>query len=234
MSEIVTIDDLSFVVRRSDRRTTLGMTIERDGKLILTAPTNSSLELVKRFAREKQFWVYTKLAQKEMLFRPRTPKEFVAGEGFYYLGRSYRLKIIPADEVEHNAPPLRLHQGRYVLRREEQYRAAQHFTAWYKRHAQMWISRRAELLANRLEVEAPAVLIRDLGFRWGSCSPSGKVNIHWRAILLPPRIIEYIVAHELVHLNISTHRPEFWARLKRAMPDFEERKEWLAVNGNNC
>jgi len=48
---------------------------------------------------------------------------------------------------------------------------------------------------------------------------------------LPPRIIEYIVAHELVHLSERRHSPEFWRRLERAMPDYAARKRWLAENG---
>ena len=70
-----------------------------------------------------------------------------------------------------------------------------------------------------------------LGFHWGSCSRSGRLNFHWRTILLPPRIIEYGVAHELVHLRELRHNLEFWRRLERVIPDFAARKQWLAENG---
>lgn len=77
----------------------------------------------------------------------------------------------------------------------------------------------------------PAELrVRDLGFRWGSCG-DGTLNFHWATILLPPRIVEYVVVHELVHLVEKNHTPEFWQRVERAMPDFEDRKRWLAAQG---
>lgn len=57
------------------------------------------------------------------------------------------------------------------------------------------------------------------------------MNFHWRSVLLPPRIIEYIVTHELVHLIMPNHGPEFWTRLERVMPDYAARKQWLAEQG---
>lgn len=67
--------------------------------------------------------------------------------------------------------------------------------------------------------------------RWASCSKNGQLNFHWRTVCLPSRLIEYVVLHELVHLCEPHHSPEFWQRLEKAMPDFEERKRWLAMYG---
>ena len=77
-------------------------------------------------------------------------------------------------------------------------------------------------------------MVRELGYRWGACGQDGTLNFHWRTVLLPPRIVEYIVAHELVHLHEAHHGAEFWRRLERAMPDDAARKKWLAENGGRC
>lgn len=76
-------------------------------------------------------------------------------------------------------------------------------------------------------VEPKRVEIRDLGFRWGSCS-RGVVYFHWQVMQLPPRLIEYVVAHELVHVRVQHHTPTFWRVLRRVLPDAEERKAALA------
>ncbi len=60
---------------------------------------------------------------------------------------------------------------------------------------------------------------------------SGILHIHWAIILLPPRIVEYVVVHELALLHEQHHTPEFWRRVERSLPDFEQRKEWLARHG---
>ncbi len=103
--------------------------------------------------------------------------------------------------------------------------------AWYVTHGSPWLRRRIDLLADRIGVPPPPITVRDLGFRWGSCSRAGTVHIHWRTLQLPPRIIEYVVAHELIHLLEPHHGPQFWRRLERAMSDFAQRKQWLAERG---
>ncbi len=231
MSESLVIDTLTFELRRSPKRKSIGITIDREGGLILTAPQDCPMEAIERTAREKQVWVHTKLAEKNLFFHPSRPKAFVSGEGFFYLGRSYRLLLFMPSSAEVDLPALRLHQGRFRLRRGEQHRAQDHFVRWYTDHGRPWILRRVDLLSARVGVSPGAVEVRDLGYRWGSCGKNASLNFHWRTILLPPRIIEYIVAHELAHLNDPHHGPDFWRRLERAMPDFAMRKEWLAASG---
>lgn len=79
---------------------------------------------------------------------------------------------------------------------------------------------------------APAgVRVQELGYRWGSCGKGRWLYFHWKTILLPRTIAEYVVIHELVHLHTAHHTPAFWHRLERALPDYERRKQWLAEHG---
>ena len=228
MSESLVLGDLTFELRRSSRRRTVGVTVERDGRLILTAPDDCPDDLIHRVATEKRLWIYTKLAQKDALHSPAPPKEYVSGESFSYLGRGYRLRLVdPATQPQ----PLRLHQGRFLLRRDEQPRAAKHFAAWYSVHGTPWLQPRAARLAERIGVSPVSIVVRNTGHQWGVCEPDGRVAIHWRTVQFPPRIVDYVLAHELVHLLEPNHGPAFWARLARLMPDFAVRKEWLAQHG---
>jgi predicted metal-dependent hydrolase len=222
------IGDLQFEVRRSDRRQTLGLTVERDGRLVLSAPTRVVDERLERFAKSKRFWVYRKLAAKEALPPPMPAKQFVTGEGFPYLGRSYRLLLVPSLDV-----PVKLEGGRFKMPRAEARRGRGHMVQWYTAHARPWLQARAERHAPRVRVEPSRVVVQDLGFRWGSCGRGGALYFHWQAILLPPRIVEYVVAHELVHIREPHHSPAFWRTLERAMPDWEQRRQWLAVRGRD-
>jgi predicted metal-dependent hydrolase len=229
VSQILTVDDLTFELRRSDRRQTLGLTLDRDGALLLHAPAETPLAEVEAFARAKRFWIYTKLAEKELLLPPAQPKEFVSGEGFYYLGRSYRLLLVdPGDAV---LPPLRFYQGRFMLRRDERERGHAHFVQWYTAHSRPWLKRAVQRYADRIGAQPNGLEVRDLGYRWASCSQDGQLNFHWRIACLPPRLIEYLVVHELVHLREPHHTDEFWQRIERILPDYAERKRWLAENG---
>ena len=82
-----------------------------------------------------------------------------------------------------------------------------------------------------MRVKPKAIEVRELGYRWGSCGHSGTVNFHWRTILLPASVIDYVIVHELAHLIEPNHTPQFWTRVGRALSDYGKRKEWLAVNG---
>ena len=69
------------------------------------------------------------------------------------------------------------------------------------------------------------------GLSSGSCIKGDWLYFHWKAILLPTRIAEYVVVHEMAHLHEPHHTPAFWLRVERAMPDFAQRKAWLAEHG---
>ncbi|MBZ0116160.1 MAG: M48 family metallopeptidase [Sandaracinaceae bacterium] len=219
----LTIDELTFELRRTKDRKTVQITVDRGGELILTAPERCPVRTMEDFVREKRFWIYTKLAEKEA-FRAAVPKkQLVTGEGFPYLGRSYRLLI-----VKSQAEPLKLEHGRFKLRKADVAHGREHLIAWYVEHATPWLETRVERFARRVGAQPTSVTAQDLGYRWGSCGKGGKLFFHWRSILLPPRIVEYIVVHELVHLLEPHHTPAFWTRVERAMPDCAQRKQWLA------
>jgi len=222
------VDDLAFDVHWSDRRKTIELSVERDGSLVIRAPTGTNDAVLEGFVREKTFWLYTKMAEKESLRQPSGAKEFVSGEGFPYLGRSYRLRLVDEQDA-----PLKLERGYFNLLRAEVTvgRGREQFIRWYTEHARPWIRRRVDCFAPRVGASPTAIEVRDLGFRWGSCGRAGGLNFNWATVLLPPSIIEYVVVHELVHLLEPNHTPEFWARVERVMPDYEQRKKWLAEHG---
>ncbi len=226
MSPTLRVDDLEFTVRESARRRTMQITVERDGALLLSVPPKVSRAKVHAFVLEKRFWIYTKLAEKDRVQREVRRKEFVAGEGFLYLGRSYRLKLVDDQDI-----PLKLASGRFLLRRDALPSAREYFIRWYSERAKLWLSDRVAEYCVRMEVAPAGVKVQDLGYRWGSCGRGDWLYFHWKTILLPPRIAEFVVVHEIAHLHEPHHTPAFWQRVERAMPDYVQRKTWLAEHG---
>jgi len=221
------VDDLAFEVRLSPARNTVQITVDRDGSLLLSAPKSCTNETMAEFVREKRMWIYSKLAEKDGLRSAVPAKKYVDGEGFPYLGRSYRLRL-----VEEQDTPVKLVQGRFCMRRAVAEDGRRQMIRWYTEHALTWLKRRVAEYQGRIGASPAVVTVQDLGFRWGSCGTGGRVNFHWQTILLPPRAIDYVVVHELVHLIEPHHTPEFWRRVERVLPDYEERKRWLAERGD--
>lgn len=226
MSPVLTIDDLTFDVRRSASRKTLGLTVGRMGELVLSAPPGVPDDQLREFVMRKRLWVYKQLARKEALQHVVRPKVFTDGEGFTYLGRSYRLRLVDGPEG-----PLKLTGGRFVMPKVMASNGEAHMIRWYSERAKPWLDNKVKAYADRMEVTPSGVTVQDLGYRWGSCGKGGRLYFHWKTILLPARIAEYVAVHELAHLHEPHHTPEFWLRVERSMPDYERRKTWLAEHG---
>ena len=84
---------------------------------------------------------------------------------------------------------------------------------------------------SKMGVQPKAVRIIELKNRWASCSPGGNLNFHWKCMMAPPTVLDYIVVHELVHLIHPDHTKAFWNEVDKVMPNYQDRKEWLRVNG---
>lgn len=229
--ESIQIDELSIPITRSGRRKSVGITVNRDGSVSVAAPAECTREQIDEYVKSKSLWIYQKLGQRELISSKEVPaKEYVDGSSFWYLGRTYRLLICEEMPAEANGAPLFLRGDRFLMQQAAVSNARECFRSWYVETGRSIIDRLVEQLINRIKV--PSKLdIRDIGFRWGSCTPEGKVLISWRSIQLPVDALEYVVAHEMVHLLHRNHDKDFWQQLQKVMPDFRERKDWLAKNG---
>lgn len=220
------VNDLCFEVRRSQQRRALEITVDRGGELILSAPPDVADVILRDFVQRKRMWVYKQLARKEALSRTTQHKVFVEGEDFTYLGRTYRLRLVDECDVA-----VKLQGGRFVMPKALASTGREHLIRWYCERARPWLWAKVQDYASRMEVTPAGIRVQDLGYRWGSCGKGALLYFHWKTILLPARIAEYVVVHEMAHLLEQHHTPEFWRRVERAMPDYERRKVWLAVRG---
>lgn len=201
------------------------LTVEADGSLRMRAAEDIATDELTRFLASKRTWVYRKLAEKEALQHEPISKEFVDGEGFLYLGRSYRLKV--ADD----GGPVRLERGRLVLPASLAAHGEAYLVAWYRRCGEAWLRPRVRSWAERLRVEPDVIEVTDLGHKWGSATAGRQVRVHWASLQLSPQLIDYVLAHELAHLREAHHGPAFWQLLARVMPDYDQRKRDLAQQG---
>lgn len=214
----------------SDRQTT-DIVIERSGVITVRPPKKMSPEQVDETVFSKRMWIYRNLAEWRDLNAARVTREWVSGESFLYLGSSYRLQMV--DEQDE---PLKLKDGRFCLLRsivEAGGSKAAHLTfeAFYKDKGLPRLKKRVAYFASKAGVSTGAVQIKDIGYRWASCLKNGDLHFHWKCLMAPLTVIDYIVVHELCHLHHRDHSEAFWNEVDKALPDYRERKEWLRVRG---
>lgn len=225
------VADVDYLLVRSPVRRTADIVIERDGEVTVRAPANLADDEVDRLVESRLYWIYKNLAEWRDLNAARVQREWRNGEGFLYLGANYRLRLVGRQDV-----PLRLKDGRFCLRRElvEQSDAAgaqAAFRDYYVMRGRERLSRRVALFAPKVGVRPSAVSVSDLGYRWASCNAEGQLAFHWKCMMAPPRVIDYIVVHELCHIHRRDHDELFWNEVDKVLPDYDERRAWLRVHG---
>lgn len=221
---------LSYTVIRS-RRSTTDIIIERDGSVLVRAPTWANDDQVAHIVESKHYWIDQALAEWRDLNAARVLREYKNGEGFLYLGRAYRLLLVN-DQDE----PLQLRNGRFtlccdVVEQGEITGAKSAFRDFYIAKGFERLRARVDYYAPKVGVEPSGVEVKELGYRWASCSTSGKLAFHWKCMMAPQTIIDYIVVHELCHFHHRDHTNAFWNEVDKVILDFRERKEWLRKHG---
>jgi len=208
------------------KRKTIALQITDNATLIIRAPFNVEDGTINRVIVKHKEWIEKK--KKEIASRdPKySPKEFVNGEGFLYLGRYYKLKIVNNQNV-----PLKFENGFYLSKKVLPY-ARDIFVKWYKKRAYEKISERVEFYSKKGGFKYNKINITNSQKRWASCSSKNNLNFSWRLVMAPINVIDYVVVHELVHLKEKNHTKNFWKKVKVLLPDYEKYKEWLKKNGH--
>ena len=225
--------DIKYSVRRSDRRRkTVHIAVDGTGVQV-AVPHDTSDDEIRGIVRRRAPWILAN-APGSLLEAPK--KQFVSGETIPYLGKNVRLLVEAQDvrlvEVRFDHWRLRIAVPRDLPGNVRSERIRNAIVAWYRRRAELRVKSSLDRWLPRLGAEVlPAILIRDQRQRWGSCAPDGTLRFNWRIAMLKPELAEYVIVHELTHLKVRHHSPEFWELLSRTIPDAQLRRRRLREGG---
>lgn len=221
------VKDIAYQLLPGADRQTTDIVIERDGVITVRPPQWMTPEQVDETVFSKRMWIYKNLTEWRDLNASRLEREWVNGESFLYLGNRYRLLLVDQQDES-----VKLKDGRFCLLNsvpsQQRHKAFQDF---YTTKGLARISSRVDYFAGKVGVKPGKVIIKDVGYRWASCLKTGDLHFHWKCLMAPLTIIDYIVVHELCHLHHRDHSDAFWNEVDKVMPDYRKRKEWLRVHG---
>ena len=215
---------MDYDILFSDRKS-LGLTVERDRSVVVRAPLGTSRERIEEFVQAKKRWIFEKQSHPQKYRPPRAIKEFVSGESVLYLGRSYRLNVRDAEEE------LVKLDGKFFVCGPRHVDLKKCFKEWFVERARLTIPPRVELYAKNMDAAYNRIMISDMKYRWGSCTPNKNLNFNWRLIRAPMHVVDYVVVHELAHVLEHNHSPRFWQHIRTQVPKFEACKDWLRRHG---
>ena len=224
-------------LRSARRKKTIELTVDKCGSVLVRVPAYVTDEVVQDFVAKRFSWI---AHRQEIIAHRPPPLRLESGEQIPYLGRDLVLKVVdvapdtraPAvslEEKEEEAPSLVVVMPEDSLLGDHRERIQAAIMKWYRGEAAKYVKSCVEkwLATDIWNGTPPHVVISNARKQWGSCSLDGTLRITWRVMMLAPALIDLIVVHELAHLSIRNHSPAFYARVGRAIPDYQERRKLL-------
>ncbi len=211
--------DLPYSIRRSSRARRVRITVAGDGEVIVTLPKKAAERRAAEAVRELRPWIDRRKAALA-----RAAAEVAREPGTVpYLGANLRLVPEPGRERVHR-------RGDALLVPPGD--ATEAIERWYRRRARAEIAPRLDAATARAGTGYKGLTIRGQRTRWASCSSNGGMSFNWRLLLAPEAVLEYVIEHEVCHLEVMDHSPRFWALLESRSPGWREHAEWLRRYGS--
>jgi predicted metal-dependent hydrolase len=238
--------EIPYAIRRSDRARRARIVVDRDGVEVVV-PRRMPLREVAPFVAEKERWIQRTLRRYREADATAGRVDLRDGGSVPYLGRDLALRVrgdpdrvrphvalreprLPAEAAQLElAPPAELHvalgaPGPAALREA--------LERWYRRRAREEVARRLDAATARAGTAYTRLTIRGQRTRWASCTDGGVMSFNWRLLLAPEEILDYVVEHEVAHLEVMGHSRRFWALVARRCPDYRRHERWLRRYGS--
>jgi predicted metal-dependent hydrolase len=218
-----------YTIRRSDRARHARILVGGDGVEVVV-PRRFPQREIHPFVEEKRPWIERTLRRMRESESEFPPPRLEDGGELPYLGERLALR------VREEASRTRAH----VARRGGELRVAlapsgsltAALEGWYRRRAREEVGARLDAAVARAGTSYSGLQIRGQRTRWASCSSSGAMSFNWRLLLAPAEILDYVVEHEVVHLEVHDHSRRFWRLLASRSPAWREHERWLRRHGH--
>jgi predicted metal-dependent hydrolase len=211
--------DLPYTIRRSARARRVRVTVGSDGEVVVTLPKRAAERRAAEAVRELRPWIERRRAALE-----HAAAEVARAPGTLpYLGTTLRVVAEPGRERVHR-------RGDALLVPPGD--ATEAIERWYRRRARAEIRPRLDAASARVGTSYKGLTIRGQRTRWASCSSNGAMSFNWRLLLAPEAVLDYVIEHEVCHLEVMDHSPRFWALLEARVPEWREPAAWLRRYGS--
>jgi len=211
--------DIPYSIRRSARARRVRVTVDAGGEVFVTLPKKAAERRAAEAVRELRPWIERR---REALLRAAAEVAREPGT-LPYLGRDLRVVPEPGRERVHR-------RGDVLLVPRGDAREA--IERYYRRRSRAEIAPRLDAAVARAGTSYRGLTIRGQRTRWASCSSTGGMSFNWRLLLAPEAVLDYVIEHEVCHLEVMDHSPRFWALLESRVPDWREHAAWLRRYGS--
>jgi predicted metal-dependent hydrolase len=225
------VTSVPYRIRRSDRARHARIDVRPEGVEVVV-PTRFPMRRVQPFVEEKRPWIERTLRRMRATEAEFPPARLEDGGEVQYLGERLPLQV----RVEPNRvrPHVAWRRGplHVAVSRSGPAAIRDALERWYRRRAREEVAPRLEAAVARAGRTYASLQIRGQRTRWASCSSSGAMSFNWRLLLAPAEVLDYVVEHEVVHLEVPDHSDNFWDLLAARAPGYEQHEAWLRKHGH--
>ncbi len=220
-----------YLLRHHPRARHIRFSVSVEKGLVVVTPPGIKVATVEPLLRERKEWILEKVAYYADL-RQQLAAQLVDSppSSAHLLGREYRLQITLDAAAKPCARMLPDDTINLVVGSQEQLQVV--LNSFLRAKAEIYLLQRVEQLATEYGFKFHSVKVRETRSRWGSCSAAGNLSFCWQLVTMPPEIIDYVIIHELCHLEQMNHSPLFWKLVENYCPDYRQRRAWLKQNGS--
>jgi hypothetical protein len=218
MPEIEYRQEIDYRVRRSERARRIRVNVDADGVEVVL-PRRAAEREAAAAIRELEPWIRRRLSEVAHAQQAIAAR----GQAVPYLGELLHVRADPGRT--------RVHRRGMELWAPAGAELKPALERWYRRAARAEIAPRLERACALAGSSYSKLTIRGQRTRWASCSRTGAMSFNWRLLLAPDEVLDYVVWHEVCHLEVMDHSPRFWALLEGWCPDYREHSRWLRRHG---
>jgi predicted metal-dependent hydrolase len=231
-------DNLSFSYRiRRSQRASRARIVVKPGLVEIVAPFGISEQRLHQFVHDKQQWIDNALKKMIIVGSEENrfvPLEFSTGAYLSYQGKPYVITVKPSPlkrvKIEFNSGfVIFLPNSLPITEQTDSIKQA--LIRWYKQQTKSAVEKFVQNHATKNNLKPKSITIKTQKSRWGSCGIHNDISINWLLMLAPPEVLEYVVVHELCHIQVKNHSSQFWAVVAAHLPDYQIRRGWLKKHG---
>ena len=226
MTETIKIGDISIAVTRKDIKNVHLSVHPPEGRVTMSAPTDTRLEVARAYAITRLNWI--RQQQDTLRHQAReTKREFIERESHYLWGRHHLLTVVeedtkPSVRVDHKRITLTIRPG------SSQEKRASIIHEWHKSLLHKMIPSVIKKWEAKLGVKVNAYFLQRMKTKWGSCNhEAGNIRLNTELVKKPKDLIEYVIVHEMVHLLEPTHNDRFISILTENYPTWRDARAEL-------
>ncbi len=222
--------ELPFTYRvvRSRRRRTASLSIDK-GQVEVRVPALTDGHWIEQWVQTKRDWIVPRLQRQTQALEQHGVR-IEEGARFWFGGSCYRLRWqrAPRSGVELEGTAIVVSVSTRVSRAEPE-AVTELLKQWMVRRAQAELPARCRELGAASGLLPQQVKVRDYRRKWGQCSSRGQITLNWRLMHLAPALRDYVLIHELCHLQQMNHSPAFWALVAGHCPDYRQRRQEIQL-----